>query len=93
MKRENGMDSDKFKNANDGRLLDSAVEVALEAHKTQCRKGTHLPYITHPLAVGILLAKAGCADEVIAAGHDKPYNTLWEAEEQGFDPCERCVLR
>ena len=53
-------------------MIDLAIEVAVRAHKNQVRKGTDLPYITHPLAVGMLLAKAGCPDEVIAAGilHD-----------------------
>ncbi|MFH1488011.1 MAG: hypothetical protein ABII06_03830 [Pseudomonadota bacterium] len=45
-------------------MIDLAVEVALRAHQNQVRKGTGTPYITHPLAVGILLAKAGCSDEV-----------------------------
>jgi (p)ppGpp synthase/HD superfamily hydrolase len=57
--------------------LYSAIEVALRAHRNQFRKGTRVPYITHPLAVGILLAKAGCSDEVIIAGilHDTVEDT------------------
>lgn len=53
-------------------MIDLAIEVAVRAHQNQVRKGTDIPYITHPLAVGMLLAKAGCPDEVIAAGilHD-----------------------
>ena len=52
--------------------MDSAIEVAVRAHSDQVRKGTDIPYITHPLAVALLLAKAGCPDEVICAGilHD-----------------------
>ena len=53
-------------------LIDRAIEVAAKAHKKQKRKGTRKAYITHPFAVGVLLAKAGCSKELIAAGilHD-----------------------
>lgn len=53
-------------------LIDRAIEVAEKAHRKQVRKGTTIAYITHPLAVGVMLAKAGCSEEVIAAGilHD-----------------------
>ena len=53
-------------------MIDLAVEVAVKAHQNQTRKGTDIPYITHPLGVGISLAKVGSPDEVIAAGilHD-----------------------
>ena len=58
-------------------MIDSAIKVALKAHRDQFRKGTDIPYITHPLTVGIMLAKAGCSDEVIAAGilHDTVEDT------------------
>ena len=49
-------------------MINTAIEIALEAHKNQFRKGTKIPYVTHPLSVGIILAKAGFPDEVIAAG-------------------------
>jgi (p)ppGpp synthase/HD superfamily hydrolase len=53
-------------------LIDRAIEVAAKAHKKQKRKGTTKAYIIHPFAVGVLLAKAGCSEEVVAAGilHD-----------------------
>jgi len=53
-------------------LIDRAIEAAAKAHRKQVRKGTKKAYIIHPFAVGILLAKAGCSKEVIAAGilHD-----------------------
>jgi (p)ppGpp synthase/HD superfamily hydrolase len=53
-------------------LIDRAIEVAVKAHTKQKRKGTRTAYITHPFAVGVLLAKAGCSEEVVAAGilHD-----------------------
>jgi len=53
-------------------LIDYAIEAAAKAHRKQVRKGTRTAYITHPFAVGVILAKAGCSEEVIAAGilHD-----------------------
>jgi (p)ppGpp synthase/HD superfamily hydrolase len=53
-------------------MLGLAIEVAVKGHQNQERKGTDIPYITHPLPVGIILANAGCADDVIVAGilHD-----------------------
>ena len=53
-------------------MIDLAIEVAARAHRHQVRKNTDIPYITHPFAVGMLLAKAGCSEEAIAAGilHD-----------------------
>jgi (p)ppGpp synthase/HD superfamily hydrolase len=53
-------------------LIDRAVEAAVKAHQKQKRKGTKIAYITHPFAVGIILAKAGCSEKVVAAGilHD-----------------------
>lgn len=58
-------------------MISKAIETALNAHQGQPRKGTEIPYSTHPLAVGIILAKAGCTDEVIAAGilHDTVEDT------------------
>ena len=58
-------------------MIDAAISMALEAHRDQKRKGTDLPYVTHPLAVGMILAKTGCADAVIAAGilHDTVEDT------------------
>lgn len=53
-------------------LIDGAIELAAKAHKKQKRKGTRQAYIIHPFAVGVLLAKAGCSEEIVAAGilHD-----------------------
>jgi (p)ppGpp synthase/HD superfamily hydrolase len=36
------------------------------------RKGTDIPYITHPFSVALILSQAGCSEEVIVAGllHD-----------------------
>jgi hypothetical protein len=53
-------------------IIDKAIQFAAIAHKDQTRKSTDIPYITHPFAVGMLLQKAKCSEEVIAAGilHD-----------------------
>ena len=58
-------------------MIDLAIETAVNAHQNQVRKGTDIPYITHPLAVGIILAKAGYSDDVIVAGilHDTVEDT------------------
>jgi len=52
--------------------IDLAVEVAARAHRHQLRKGTDIPYIVHPIGVGLILIRAGCPEEVVAAGilHD-----------------------
>ncbi|MBN1400868.1 MAG: bifunctional (p)ppGpp synthetase/guanosine-3',5'-bis(diphosphate) 3'-pyrophosphohydrolase [Anaerolineae bacterium] len=53
-------------------IIERAIEFATRAHAGQMRKGTDISYITHPYAVGMILAQAGCEPEVIAAGllHD-----------------------
>ncbi len=53
-------------------LIEKALIFAAKAHENQNRKGTNIPYITHPYAVGMYLQKAKCSEEVIAAGilHD-----------------------
>ena len=53
-------------------MVEKAIIFAAKAHNDQKRKGTDIPYITHPFAVGMLLQKEKCSEEVIAAGilHD-----------------------
>ena len=53
-------------------MIEKAIIFSAKAHKNQTRKGTDIPYITHPVAVGMLLQKEKCSEEVIAAGilHD-----------------------
>ena len=52
--------------------IEEAIIFATKAHKNQTRKGTDIPYITHPFATGMYLQKAKCSEAVIAAGilHD-----------------------
>lgn len=53
-------------------LVDRALALAARWHAGQTRKGKDIPYIQHPVAVGMLLDRLGYDDEVIAAGllHD-----------------------
>ena len=57
--------------------LFAAIVFAMRAHAGQFRKGTSVPYIVHPLAVGRILAEAGCTHELAAAGflHDTVEDT------------------
>ncbi len=56
-----------------GSVVLRALEFAALAHEGQRRRGTaQVPYISHPAAVGLILARAGFDDAVVAAGvlHD-----------------------
>jgi (p)ppGpp synthase/HD superfamily hydrolase len=68
-------------------LVEQAIEFAAYAHRDQKRKGTDIPYISHPYAVGMILLKAGCSEEVVAAGilHD----TLEDTDTTERDVLER----
>jgi (p)ppGpp synthase/HD superfamily hydrolase len=63
-------------------LMDRAIQFALLAYGDDKRKGTLIPYITHPYAVGMILAQQGCDEEVIAAGllHDVVEDTEYTIE-------------
>lgn len=55
--------------------LQKAINLAIQTHsldQAQFRKGTKIPYIIHPLLVGMLLAKVTKDEDVIIAGilHD-----------------------
>jgi (p)ppGpp synthase/HD superfamily hydrolase len=53
--------------------LDRAIALALRAHAGQERKGQDgIPYVVHPLHVGLLLSRHGFDGDVVAAGilHD-----------------------
>ncbi len=53
-------------------LFDRALIFAARAHSNQHRKGTDVPYITHPVALAVMLIEMGCSDELIVAAllHD-----------------------
>jgi hypothetical protein len=64
-------------------LMDQAIEFAAHKHRHQQRKGTDIPYISHPYGVGMILLKAKCKEEVIIAGilHDTLEDTDTTEEE------------
>jgi GTP diphosphokinase / guanosine-3',5'-bis(diphosphate) 3'-diphosphatase len=66
----------------DGKVLKKALDLANRAHKDQ-KRGTGEDYITHPLAVAIILADMGLDFNTIVAGllHDV-------IEDGGIDPQE-----
>jgi len=52
--------------------INHALAFAAKHHDRQVRKGTRLPYITHPANVAIILTRYGQPDETVIAGilHD-----------------------
>lgn len=64
-------------------LIEKAIVFAAKAHDGQKRKSTDIPYITHPYAVGMLLLRESCSEEVVAAGilHDALEDTAVTYEE------------
>lgn len=52
--------------------INHAFAFAAKHHDQQVRKGTRLPYITHPANVAVILARYGCDDDIVVAGilHD-----------------------
>ena len=55
--------------------IKKAIRFATKTHEVyqkQKRKGKGIPYITHPLAVGLILARANASEDVVVAGilHD-----------------------
>ena len=53
-------------------MIDKAIAFATKAHEGQLRKGTNLPYILHPMEVGMIVSRMTDDNEVIAAAvlHD-----------------------
>jgi (p)ppGpp synthase/HD superfamily hydrolase len=51
---------------------DAALALAARAHRDQLRKGTDLPYLTHPVHVSIILIRHGFGEDLAIAGllHD-----------------------
>ena len=60
---------------------DDALLYASELHRTQVRKGTSIPYVSHLLSVSALVLKSGGDEDQAIAGllHDA-------AEDQGGKP-------
>ncbi len=65
--------------------IKDAVRFSIKTHEIyqqQKRKGKskNIPYITHPLTVGLILARAGADEDVVAAGilHDTIEDSISE---------------
>ena len=52
--------------------IERAIRTATVAHAGQTRKGSDLPYITHPAHVALILVRAGASSATVQAGilHD-----------------------
>ena len=52
--------------------INHAFAFAAKHHDQQVRKGTRLPYLTHPANVAIILTRYGCNEDAVVAGilHD-----------------------
>lgn len=52
--------------------INHAFAFAAKHHDQQVRKGTRLPYLTHPANVAVILTRYGCIEETVVAGilHD-----------------------
>lgn len=52
--------------------INHAFAFAAKHHDRQVRKGTRLPYLTHPANVAMILSRYGCDEETVVAGilHD-----------------------
>jgi (p)ppGpp synthase/HD superfamily hydrolase len=52
--------------------INHAFAFAAKHHDQQVRKGTRLPYLTHPANVAVILTRYGCSEETVVAGilHD-----------------------
>lgn len=75
--------------------INEAIQFAYKAHFGQERKSTGVPFITHPFAVGMMLAREGYDEDVIIAGilHDVWEDTEVELTEIGeLFGAEVCML-
>lgn len=67
----------------DHNLVERAMALALRAHEGQMRKEADVPYIVHPVAVALVLARNNFPDTFIAAAlvHDVVEDTSVSSEE------------
>ena len=66
-----------------GDILNKAVAFAVGAHAGQCRKGTQVPYILHPMEAAVIVGSMTADDEVLAAAvlHDVAEDTDFTVED------------
>jgi len=64
-------------------MILKAIIFATKAHAGQYRKGTDVPYIVHPISVGMSLLHAGAPEDAVVAGilHDTLEDTKATADE------------
>ncbi|MDO5146533.1 MAG: HD domain-containing protein [Eubacteriales bacterium] len=64
-------------------MINKAITFAVKAHDGQHRKGTTLPYILHPMEVGMIVSRMTDDEDVVAAAilHD----TVEDCEEVSVD--------
>src|SRR5687768_18546560 len=48
--------------------VNHAFAFAAKHHDRQVRKGTRLPYLTHPANVAIILTRYGCDEDTVVSG-------------------------
>lgn len=53
-------------------MINKAIDFAVQAHKDQYRKGTKIPFILHPMEVGVIVSQMTSDQEIISAAflHD-----------------------
>ena len=66
--------------------INHAFAYSAKHHDQQVRKGTRLPYLTHPANVAVILTRYGCNEETVVAGilHDVVEDCVREMSEAGF---------
>jgi len=76
-------------------LTERATVLATELHEGQVRKGTDIPYITHPVAVAALVTYYGGNDAQVAAAllHDTVEDCAAEALERIRAECGKVVAK
>lgn len=52
--------------------IEKAIRISMQAHAEQTRKGTDVPYASHPVHVAVILLRLGCSSQVVQAAllHD-----------------------
>jgi guanosine-3',5'-bis(diphosphate) 3'-pyrophosphohydrolase len=75
-------------------LVEKAFRVAADAHRTQTRKASGLPYFQHPASVALILSRCGFEDDELfaaAALHDTLEDTDCTVESLTFEFPEAVV--
>lgn len=73
-----------FKNTQSVALIQSAADLAVKAHAGVSRKQSNVLYVSHPIAVMLILASNGVTDSVTLAAallHDVVEDTDWTAND------------